>query len=260
MINKIKNFIKETPLIVPFIFLKHKYSKKIFSQSNEAKIIDRLISRFDVPKRFIEFGFSGWEFNCIKIANEWEGLLIDGGAYNVTIAKIIFPKKVIAKKIWLTLDNMDYVINHFDKKQIGILSIDVDGNDYWFLKKLIVMNPAIIIIEFNVSFGTRPISVPYDPAFDRTIKHESWEYYGASISAMHYLCDQHNYSLVEVSQNGVNAFFVRNDLFGPDDRKMSVSEGYGRKVYPDGSLAPTLKFWDEIKHMPYVDVTINDLS
>jgi hypothetical protein len=258
MINTLKNLIKQTPLIVPFILIKHALNKKHFSQSNEVQIIDRLISRFNVPKRFIEFGFSGWEFNCIKIANEWEGLLIDGCAYNVTIANQIFPKKVIAKKMWLTLENMDSILNHFNKKEIGILSIDVDGNDYWFLKKLIVMNPAIIIIEINVSLGLRPISVPYDAAFDRTKKHDSWEYYGASISAMHYLCDRHNYSLVEVSQNGVNAFFVRNDLFGPDDKKISISDGYRKKVYPDGSIAPTSDFWQAIKHMPYVDVTQPD--
>jgi hypothetical protein len=260
MINAIKNYIKNTVLIIPYIIIKRFLYRKHISQSNEAQIIDRLVARFDVPKSFVEFGFSGWEFNCIKIANVWEGLLIDGADYNVTIAKYIFPKKIIAKQLWLTLDTLDYILAYSKSKKLGILSIDVDGNDYWFLEKLIVTKPSIIIVEFNVSFGLMPISVPYDPAFDRTEMHESCEYYGASISAMHHLCELHNYSLLEVSQNGVNAFFVRNDLLGSEDRTLTVVEAFKDKLYPDGSIAPTPKFWEIIKHMPYVDVTRPDSS
>jgi hypothetical protein len=201
MLKKIKNYIKKTSLIIPFIIIKHAFNNKKFSQSNEVTIIENLIGRFDVPKSFVEFGFSGWEFNCIKIANEWDGLLIDGDTYNITIARKIFSKKIVAKQMWLTLDNLDYILEYSRTRKLGILSIDVDGNDYWFLEKLIVINPAIIVIEFNVSFGLRPISVPYDPIFDRKKKHESWEYYGASILAMHYLCNLNCYSLIEVSQN-----------------------------------------------------------
>jgi len=260
MLNILKNYIKQTPLAIPFIIIKHALNKKEWSQSNEAQIIGRLVSRFNVPKSFVEFGFSGWEFNCIKIANEWEGLLIDGSAYNVTIANQIFPKAITAKQMWLTLDTLDFVLDYSKSRKLGILSIDVDGNDYWFLEKLITTNPAIIIVEFNVSFGLFTISVPYDSAFDRTKKHESWEYYGASLSAMHHLCILHDYSLIEISQNGVNAFFVRNDLLTVDDRRLTPEEGYGNKYYPDGSIAPTSKFWEIIKHLPYVDVTKPDVS
>lgn len=260
MLNILKNYIKQTPLAIPFIILKHALKKGGVSQSNEAQIIDRLISRFNVPKSFIEFGFSGWEFNCIKIANEWDGLLIDGSAYNVTIANQILPKAITAKQMWLTLDTLDYVLDYSKSIKLGILSIDVDGNDYWFLEKLITTNPAIIIVEFNVSFGLFPISVPYDPAFDRTKKHESWEYYGASLSAMYHLCNLNGYSLIEISQNGVNAFFVRNDLLTFDDRILTPEEGYREKLYPDGSIAPTSKFWEVIKNSLYVDVTKSGAS
>lgn len=255
MLNSLKNYIKQTPLVIPFIKLKNVLNKSGCSQSNETQIIDRLVSKFNVPKSFIEFGFSGWEFNCINIAKEWEGLLLDGSAYNVTIANQIFPKTITAKQIWVTLDTLDFVLDYSKSRKLGILSIDVDGNDYWFLEKLITTRPAIIIVEFNVSFGLFPISVPYDSAFDRIKKHESWEYYGASLSAMHHLCSLYDYSLIEVSQNGVNAFFVRNDLLTVDDRKLTPDEGYREKFYPDGSIAPTSQFWQSIKHLPYVDVT-----
>lgn len=115
------------------------------------------------------------------------------------------------------MDTLGYVLDYSKEKELGMLSIDVDGNDYWFLEKLIVTNSSIIIVDLNVSFGLRPISVHYDPTFDREKKYESLGYYGASISVSHYPCDIHNYSLMDISKNGVNAFFVKNNLLGHDD-------------------------------------------
>jgi hypothetical protein len=234
----------------------------VASQSNEAEICDRLISRFDLPKSFVEFGFSGWEFNCIKLAKDpqWDGLLLDGKAYNVMVAKELFHKKITAKQLWLTLDSLDFVLNYARHGDLGILSVDVDGNDYWFLEKLIPIKPALIITEFNVSFGMRPISVPYDSSFDRTKKHESCEYYGASLSAFNHLCSRSNYSLVAISENGVNAFFVRNDLFRDESERLPIEEVRLVKTYPGGSEAPSSKIWNQIKHLPYVDVTMPDAN
>jgi hypothetical protein len=255
MLHNIKKIIKKTPLAIVYILIKHAFFSKYNSQSNESIIINQLVSKYEVPKLFVEFGFSGWEFNCIKLVSDWDGLLIDGDGYNVTIAKHIFPKKIHSKKMWITLDNLNCVLDFCKEKNLGILSIDVDGNDYWFLEKLIVINPSIIIVEFNVAFGLRPIAVPYDDQFDRSRKHESWEYYGASLSAMWNLCNKHNYSLVEVSKNGINAFFVRNDLLVNGEKRFTASEAYKEKLYPDGSVAASGEFWDMIKHMPYIDVT-----
>lgn len=251
----LKMFIKKTPLAVPFIILKHALNGRGRSQSNEAQIIGGLVAKFSVPQSFIEFGFSGWEFNCIEVAETWEGLLLDGDAYNIAIAKQIFPRTVTAKRMWLTWDSLDFVLNYSRSRKIGILSIDVDGNDYWFLGKLITISPVIIIVEFNESFGLRPISVPYDASFDRMEKHESGGYYGASLAAMHHLCALHGYSLIEISQNGVNAFFVRDDVLAADDRRLTPEEAYREKSYPEGSVAPTSKFWQLVKNLPYVDVT-----
>ncbi len=257
IIKCIKDGIKKTLLVLPYIWMKNLSKKSVGSQSNEAQIIDRLVAKFNVPKSFIEFGFSGWEFNCCNLARDskWEGLLIDGGAYNITIAKQIFHKRIMAKQLWLTLDSLDFIASYAKSRQVGVLSVDVDGNDYWFLEKLISINPALIITEFNVSFRLRPISVPYDPSFDRTKKHESWEYYGASLFAFNHLCSKNGYSLVDISQNGVNAFFVRNDLLTHDTQPLTLSEKLLVKTYPDGSIAPIYEFWEKIKGLSYIDIT-----
>ena len=37
--------------------------------------------------------------------------------------------------------------------KLGVLSVDIDGNDYWILKKLLIhFKPEIICVEYNASF------------------------------------------------------------------------------------------------------------
>lgn len=188
-----------------------------------------------------------------KIGNEWDGLLVDVVYYNVKIANLLFPRKIQTKFMWITLDSIEFIVNYAKSCDLGVLSIDVDGNDYWFLEKLIETNPSIIIAEYNSSFRLNPISVPYDPNFDRTRKHASWIYYGASLSAINHLCNQNGYSLIEISNSGVNAFFVRTELLTKDDLKLNPEFVFREKYFPDGSR-PSQQ-WEKIKHLPYVDVT-----
>ncbi len=83
-----------------------------------------------------------------------------------------------------------------------------------------------------MKFGLDPIFVPFDPALDRKIKHESSLYYGVSLSAINHHRVLHWYSLLEVSHNGVNVFFVRDDLFSSPDLKFRVEDAYSAKCYP----------------------------
>ncbi len=240
----IKDFIKATPLAIPFIWAKGKLTRPK-TQNDEALILKTLLSRYDVPKRFLEIGFGGWEFNCAPLAYEWEGTLVDGDQYNVTIANTILPKRVKAKRMWVTLET----IRSLRTDNLGILSIDVDGNDYWFWKELIDLKPAILIAEYNSTFGLRPVTIPYDPAFNYK-EHEGWTYYGASLTALAKLFE--DYALIEVSTSGVNAFFVRRDLLGKHDRPLDPETAYREQYYIDGSRAD--ERWEKIKHRSFVTV------
>ena len=219
---------------------------------DESQIIDSLLKRFDVPKCFIEFGFGGWEFNCAELAYEWEGLLLDGDAYNIMIAKILFRKRVEAKQLWITLDTLETVHRYAAHRYVGILSIDVDGNDYWFLENLIKIRPAVIIVEYNSTLGLRPITIPYQPSFYYR-DYETIYYYGASLAAFAYLAKRNGYSLIQVQDAGINAFFVRDDLLGPEDRALDPRSAYRGQAYPDGSQPE--QRWELIKHMPFIDVS-----
>lgn len=251
MWDLLKRLVKATPLCYPYIYAKTLLVRPR-AQNDEEVVIRRLLHRYRIPRTFVEFGFSGWEFNCAALAQDWEGLLLDADAYNIKIAKSIWGENITAKRMWITLESLDEVVRWTGSKALGILSIDVDGNDYWFLQNLIAVRPAIIIAEYNSSFGLMPITVPYDADFDRLEKHPTHTYYGASLSAFDFLARQNGYSLIEIGNAGVNAFFVRDDLLTGDDLVLRPECAFREKMFLDGSRPS--EQWEKIRHLRYVHV------
>jgi hypothetical protein len=251
--NALKDVIKKTPLSYIFIFLKSLFVSAS-TQNDEKEIINKLINTYAIPKTFIEFGFSGWEFNCASLAKTWTGLLLDGDPYNIKIGKILWKSNITLKNTWLTLENIHLFKNWLGTQDLGILSVDVDGNDFWFIQSLISLKPALLIAEYNSQLGHEPISVPYDPLFDRILKHESRAYFGASLSAINNLANKNGYSLVDITKTGVNAFFVRNDLIQSADAVLDPIDSFRKKTYPDGTAFP--EQWELIKDMEYVDTSL----
>jgi hypothetical protein len=172
--------------------------------------------------------------------------LIDGSARQVADARSLFSDRINVVEAFLTLDNLDFIKSTFPK--IGVLSIDVDGNDYWFLQALIETAPAVICVEYNSSFGSEPITVPYDPSFDRHEKHPSGWYHGASLSALSKLCAAKGYGLAAVSSAGANAFFTKSGNLDPKEawRPNSFREHYSGVSHNDQ--------WSKIKDQPFVTI------
>lgn len=216
------------------------------AQSNEVRIIDDLTR--NAPRTFVEFGFHPVQFNCIALAKrpEWQGLLIDGNASQVADARAILADRIEVAERFLTLENLQFIKNKFP--QIGLLSIDVDGNDFWFLKELIGTEPSVICVEYNATFGLDPISVPYDASFDRREKHPSGWYHGASLTALANLCALHGYGLAAVSEAGLNAFFTRSGQLDPAAAWLpnSIREEWSGKTRDEQ--------WAAIEHLPYVTI------
>ncbi len=216
------------------------------SESDECAIIQRLSAA--APRTFVEFGFHPAEFNCVQLAKnpEWSGLLIDGNKRLVDDARAIWPERLAMVDAFLTLDNLDIVRKHFT--EIGVLSIDVDGNDYWFLEALIDLHPTVISVEYNSTFGLEPITVPYDPEFDRHKKHPRGWYHGASITAVAKLCAKHGYGLAAGSDGSCNAFFTEDGDLNPENvwKPKALREQL--------SGIPHDAQWDYIKHLPYIAV------
>jgi len=247
--KRIRSYLRRTPLLYVWGWTK-RFFVRPRSQNDEAEILDILVANYRIPRTFVEFGFGAWEFNCAGLVADFDGLLIDGDQRNVRYARIVLPRNIRCESQWLDIDHLDLIRQFAQEKPLGILSVDVDGNDYWLLRALIDLNPALIIVEYNASFGLRPVTVPYDPAFRRFEKHPDGWYYGASLAAMNYLCSQHGYSLVALSSNNVNAFFLRGDLRDPKQTSSDIYEDCAplvRKL----QAAPD----SEVFSLPLVDVT-----
>jgi hypothetical protein len=98
---------------------------------------------------------------------------------------------------------------------IGLLSVDLDGNDYWILEAISVVQPRILVVEYNSVFGAEAaVTVPYDPGFRRTEAHWSNLYWGASLQALCRAAAAKGMDFVGSNAAGNNAFFVRSDVRG----------------------------------------------
>jgi hypothetical protein len=206
------------------------YEFKIFSQWGEDGIIDFLIREVPINnKTFIEFGVEDFsESNCrfLLMNSDWNGFVIDASIKNIEKLKIsnyYWKYNLNALCAFIDKDNINELLkkSNFDK-DLGILSIDIDGNDYHVLNNINYFNPRIIICEFNPVFGTdQKITVPYDPKFYRTKKHYSNLYWGTSINALIFLLNKREYTLIGTGMLGCNAYFVKNSLLTDHLKKIA---------------------------------------
>jgi copper chaperone CopZ len=207
---------------------------KVFSQCGDDGIIQFLISHLNIQQRtFIEFGVEDYtESNTrfLLINNNWTGLIMDGSENHINTIKkdnIYWHHQLTAVPVFITAENINPLIveNGFEG-EIGLLHIDIDGNDYWIWKEITVISPIIVIVEYNSIFGVENTwSVPYKPDFDRTIAHHSNLYFGASLAALCDLAEEKGYYFIGSNSTGNNAYFVRKDKI-QDIKPLDVKSGY----------------------------------
>jgi hypothetical protein len=217
----------------------HEVEFKVFSQWGDDGIIQYLIRNAEVDvEKFVEFGVESYsESNTrfLLMNNNWKGLVMDASAENVQRIKrqeYYWKHDLTAVHCWVDRENINTVIrdNGFSGL-LGLLSIDIDGNDYWIWQSLDVVKPVITIVEYNSVFGDKhAITIPYDRAFNRTKAHYSNLYWGASLRALCILAEQKGYVFVGSNSSGNNAYFVKQDKIGKV-RPCGVQEGYAKSKY-----------------------------
>jgi hypothetical protein len=194
------------------------YGFKCYSQHDEDGILAEIIKRIavPVPKTFVEFGVGdGLENNTLYLLKQgWKGLWIEADAENArkiqkSFKTIIDDKQLVFLGSVITRDNINELVGRVYKGQVGLLSIDIDGNDLYVWERIDIVSPCIAIVEYNAKFPP-PVrwSIEYDErhVWDRT------DYMGASLAALAELGKKKGYQLVGCNLNGTNAFFVRKDL------------------------------------------------
>ena len=204
-------------LIKNFSFpLYYKLKAKSQNDNKEAIKLFKLSQKNKINRSFIEFGFHPYELNShILLRKNYKGLFIDSNEkICLEMNKIISKLNVNSKAIdyFITVNQLDPIFKFITdlKEDLGILSIDIDGNDYWILKKILSFTkPHLICVEHNASLGTRNITTPYIEIFDRHKFHESGFYHGGSITAFHSLLVD-DYDLI-INVEGLNLIFLRKD-------------------------------------------------
>jgi len=193
-----------------------RYEHRVFSQNGEDGVLAELLHRVGTASRwFVEFGIqNGAEGNCVFLADVmgWSGLFLESqqDAYNELRRKYSANPAVHTQQALVRTDNVEQLF-----AQVGVptepdvLSIDIDGNDYWIWETLTNYSPRIVVIEYNAQWPLLGRWVqPYDP--ERVWR--GTDNYGASLGALRSLGTSKGYRLAHTELTGNNAFFVRADL------------------------------------------------
>lgn len=194
------------------------FGDKIYSQTDEDGIIREIFRRIGLTnKTFVEFGIgNGLENNTLALLfDNWQGLWIDASSSSVKninkyFAEIIENGHLKIVESFITRDNINDLISaNIKSKEIDLLSIDIDGNDYHILNAISCIEPRVIVIEYNAKF-TPPVLYCMD--YDEKHTWEKDDCFGVSLKFLEVNLEKKGYYLVGCNISGVNAFFVRKDL------------------------------------------------
>lgn len=213
----------------------HDAEFSIFSQWGDDGIIQWLTQNIKFPNHtFIEFGVEDYrESNTrfLMMNNNWTGLVMDGSESNIKAiesSEYFWQHELYARAAFITKENINELLALYNfHEDVGILHIDIDGNDYWIWNEIDVISPIVVIVEYNSVFGNeRAITIPYNPSFIRSEAHSSCLYAGASLPALHELAKSKGYVFIGCNSAGNNAYFVRKDLSSDSVKEISLESGY----------------------------------
>jgi hypothetical protein len=214
---------------------------KVYSQFGDDGIIQYLINtiKFDkAEEKFIEIGTEDYLESNIRfllINNNWSGLVVDADKNNIEFIKkddIYWKHDLTAVQAFVTRDNINKIIKDSSYVgKIGLLSIDIDGNDYWILNAIDIVDPVIIVVEYNGLFGFKhALTIPYQANFTRYNSHYSGLFWGCSLKALDVLSRKKGYKFIGTNSAGNNAYFVKKERM-VHLKPVSLSKGYTLPKY-----------------------------
>ena len=244
---------------------------RVYSQWGEDGIIAYLTSVIPIPnKMFVEFGVADYKESNTRyllVDKNWKGLVLDSGKENIEKIQnddIYWRYGLTAKEAFITPENINELIGSAGYSgDIGLLSVDIDGMDYWVLQAIDVVKPRIIVCEFNPVFGYKDaVTILPDNNFTRFSAHYSGTYFGASVRALQKLAKDKGYTYVGMCSNACNAFFVRDDLTSylpqevlNDDNMAECNYRIGMDIDGKCTYMPCSEYIKVLENMEVYDIS-----
>ncbi len=207
----------------------------VFSQWGDDGIINWLTDKIPIRNRiFVEIGTEDYKESntrfLLKYKN-WKGYLIESNdlhVKNIYKQSVVWKHDLEALNIKVQKNNINKIFKNLKlPKEIGLLSLDIDSNDYWIWNEIDIIKPTIFVCEFNSIFGDKKaISVPYDKNFERKKLHYSNLAFGASLEAFKFLCKKKGYIFLGTNSSGVNAYFIYKNYFKFIKKKIKKFESF----------------------------------
>jgi hypothetical protein len=205
---------------------------RCYSQNGEDGILLYIFSVIGAGnRRCVEIAAGdGIECNTanLVINHGWLGLMVDGDPVRIKRGMAFyrncrdtFAWPPVLINAWVTSDTVDTLIKeHGFEGEIDLLSLDLDGIDFWIWKAIECVRPRVVVLEYNHLWGPdKSVTVPNEPAFRAQFSHYGSDYAGASLAAFVKLGKAKGYRLIGCQTLGTNAFFMR--------------EGVGEKFFPE---------------------------
>jgi hypothetical protein len=232
---------------------------RVYSQNGEDGIIAWLLAQVGAPSRtFVEFGVEdGSECNTANLSRTfgWSGLLMEADPQQAARAGAFYEGhagvRVVTARV--TPENIDSLLRDHGPAEVDLLSLDIDGNDLWVWRAITAIEPRVVAIEYNASFGPeRAVTVPYKDGFDRYREHVSGFYHGASLAALAKVGADKGYALVGCDSRGGNAFFIRRELLSEAVRQVEPAEAFF-PLWERAHLSVEEQL-AQVRHLPLVEV------
>jgi len=224
-----------------------RYARNVTSQDGEDGIIGRIFEIIKPESHYcVEFG--AWDGQYLSntwdllINSDWTGCLIESNQEKfqqllTTYAKhsnVSCINAYVKAEGGGSLDSI--LLTAGAPANLDLLSIDIDGMDYFIWESLTQFQPRVVVIEFN---PTVPNDIIFIQEKSDLVNH------GCSLLALILLAAEKGYQLVCTTK--CNAFFVKQEYFiqfGIEDNSINtlhqplydgrIFQGYDGEIFTSG--------------------------
>ena len=212
--------------------------RTVFSQFGEDGVIERIFQVIEPTHKFaVEFGAYDGIHNSntrnLVVNHGWGALMIEGDPKRASELKTNYAKteRVKAVEAWVYPGNIETLFeDHGVPKDLDLLVIDIDSNDYWVWRAIQSFRPKVVQLEANQEFPPPQLMVI---AFHPMNFWDGSDYHGASLQSYYNLAKKKGYELIYHCQRGTNFFMVDKQYYD----RFGISDNSPVKLYSPSAAA-----------------------